>query len=35
MDPPVAFPTETDEILFGVVAESASRRHVVNFNVGK
>jgi hypothetical protein len=35
MNRSVAFPTKCDEILFGVMAELASRRNVVNFKVGK
>jgi hypothetical protein len=35
MNGSVAFPTKCDEILFGVTAELASRRNVVNFKVGK
>jgi hypothetical protein len=31
MDPSVAFPTESDEILFSVMAQLTSRRDVVNF----
>ena len=35
MNGSVAFPTKCNEILFGVMAELASRRNVVNFKVGK
>ena len=35
MNRSVALPTKCDEILFGVMAELASRRNVVNFKVGK
>ena len=31
MDLPVAFPTKSDEILFNIMAQPASRRDVVNF----
>jgi hypothetical protein len=35
MDLLVALRTESDEILFGVIAKPTSRRDVVNFKVGK
>jgi hypothetical protein len=35
MNGSVAFPTKCNEILFGVMAELASRRNVVNFKVGR
>jgi hypothetical protein len=35
MNGSVAFPTKCDEILFGVMAELASPRNVVNFKVGR
>jgi hypothetical protein len=31
MDPPVAFPTEGDEILFAAITQLTSRSDVVNF----
>jgi hypothetical protein len=31
MDLPVTFPTESDEILFSVMAQSTSQHNVVNF----